>query len=166
MIALIPFEINNIEQLVSWIDNEEQLMQFAGPAYQYPLTKDQLEKSLLEEGRFVFTVVDTINYEIIGHAQILKKEDTFSLGRIIIGNKERRGKGIGALLIQELLNYGFDNLDRDWAELNVFDWNIPAIKCYEKVGFKVNPEVVFTREMKGKVWTAINMRISKVTYKS
>jgi RimJ/RimL family protein N-acetyltransferase len=41
-------------------------------------------------------------------------------------------------VVNLLLVYVFSNLNRTEVELNVFDWNITAIKCYEKVGFVKN----------------------------
>jgi RimJ/RimL family protein N-acetyltransferase len=41
--------------------------------------------------------------------------------------------------MNELLDYSFRELDMNEVELNVYDWNIAGIKCYEKVGFVINP---------------------------
>ncbi|ADY54340.1 GCN5-related N-acetyltransferase [Pseudopedobacter saltans DSM 12145] len=164
MIKLSPFEITDFEQLASWAETEEILMQFAGPAYQFPLTKEQVQDSLAEADRLLFKVVDQASGNTIGHAQILNKEHSFSLGRIIIGDKLYRGKGIGQILVRQLLEYGFMNLDQEIAELNVFDWNVAAVKCYEKIGFKINPDVSYQREVKGEIWTAVNMKISRALY--
>jgi RimJ/RimL family protein N-acetyltransferase len=45
--------------------------------------------------------------------------------------------------------------------LYVFDWNIAAIKCYEKAGFVTDKGVTKRREANGKIWTAIKMLIDK-----
>ncbi len=43
--------------------------------------------------------------------------------------------------------------------ISVFDWNTSAIKCYEKVGFIINPNKKLVRIIKNEVWIAINMTI-------
>ena len=50
------------------------------------------------------------------------------------------------------------------ADLNVFDWNTQAIKCYEKVGFVINPNILYKQDNNGEIWTAINMTISRTEW--
>jgi len=161
MVKLVPFEKDDFETLISWIDNEEFLTQFAGSVvFKYPLTKEQLVTYISDDKRFAFKVIEVKTNEIIGHAEIyLVKPDIARLCRILIGREEYRGKGIGEKIIQQLKDYSFDRFDVEIVELNVYDWNTPAIKCYEKAGFIINPTQTATTEVNGKVWTAINMRI-------
>jgi RimJ/RimL family protein N-acetyltransferase len=163
MIKLAPFEKEDFEKLISWIDNEEELVQFAGPVvFKYPLTKEQLVTYISDDKRFAFKVIDAKTNETIGHAEIyLVKPDMSRLCRVLIGRKEYRGKGIGQQIIQQLKDYSFDRFNVEIIELNVYDWNISAIKCYEKVGFKINPSSSNTTEINGNSWTAINMIIQK-----
>ncbi len=37
-------------------------------------------------------------------------------------------------MVQQLLDIAFIDLKQSKVELNVFDWNISAIKCYDKAG--------------------------------
>ena len=46
MIRLEKFEKDSYKDLISWVDNKEMLMQFAGPAFDFPLTNEQLDKSI------------------------------------------------------------------------------------------------------------------------
>ena len=63
-----------------------------------------------------------------------------------------RSAGINALLA-----YAFENRNAEIVELNVFDWNIAGIKCYEKCGFKVNPEIRQVFKVGDENWETINM---------
>ncbi|MFX7739664.1 GNAT family protein, partial [Acinetobacter baumannii] len=83
------------------------------------------------------------------------------LGRIIIGDKRLRGMGLGQQIVSSLLDYTFDVLGQNKVQLNVFDWNTSAIKCYEKVGFRINPEKNAERIINGQNWVALNMTIDK-----
>ena len=161
MIALQPFVATCYKRLIEWINSEESLMQFAGPAFAFPLTKDQLEKSLSDKNRFAFSVVDESRKEPIGHAEIYLAETSVYLGKILIGDKSFRGKGIGQQVVALLLEYAFLNLEQSVAELNVFDWNVGAIRCYEKCGFVINPNKKLERKVNGKIWIAVNMRLTK-----
>ena len=164
MIEIKKFKEENIENIISWIKNAEDLMQFAGPNLKFPLTESQFQESINNRNLFMFSIFTKTNNELIGHGEIFLKENSFALGRILIGEIENRGKGYGKLITEKLLNYGFENFDREKAELNVFDWNISALKTYEKVGFKINPNQKLERQINGKIWTAINMTISKREY--
>ena len=56
MIALERFNLACYKRLIGWIDSAEMLMQFGGPAFSFPLTTSQLEKSLSDKKRFAFSV--------------------------------------------------------------------------------------------------------------
>ena len=78
-----------------------------------------------------------------------------------IGAKKQRGKGFGQQIVKLLLGFAFSTPGITKAELNVFDWHISAIKCYEKVGFTINPNKKLERKIKDNFWTALNMVIDK-----
>lgn len=156
-----PFGRQNYTDLISWIDSEESLMQFGGPLFTYPLTPEQLDNSIADPNRIAFCVVENTSGEPIGHAEIYLSENSAKLGRILIGAKEHRGKGLGQQIVHLLLDYVFNKFGGNNVELNVFDWNTSAIRCYEKVGFTINPEKKLTRTVKDQTWTAINMVLAR-----
>ncbi len=166
MIQLLPFTIEDSWELISKIKDKRILLQFAGPAYHFPLTKEQLEIDLENENRFMFRVFDKTEQKVIGHAQILLKDNTFLLGRILIWDENNRGKGYGKKIVQNLLQYGFSQFDRETAELNVYDWNTGAIECYKKVGFEIDPDVLSEVSIDNELWLSINMKINKNTFQS
>lgn len=166
MIELQIFKAKDAPELISKIKDKRSLLQFAGPAYHFPLTKEQLEDDLKNENRFMFRVFDTSEHNVIGHAQIFLKENTFLLGRILIWDENNRGKGYGKKIVQELLKYGFSHLDRKTAELNVYDWNTGAIECYRKVGFEIDPGVISEVSIDNELWISINMKINTDTFES
>jgi RimJ/RimL family protein N-acetyltransferase len=161
MLRLETFNKDSYEELISWIGSEEQLMQFAGPAFTFPLTKEQLEISLSDKNRFAFKVVACKTNVVIAHAEIYLTDQSAYLGRIIIGDKEQRGKGLGQQIVNLLLDFVFSKLAKIKVELNVFDWNVGAIMCYEKAGFVINPNKKNERQIKNEIWTALNMTIDK-----
>ncbi|SHG45934.1 Protein N-acetyltransferase, RimJ/RimL family [Chryseobacterium oranimense] len=166
MIQLLPFTIEDSLELISAIKDKRMLLQFAGPAYHFPLTKEQLEVDLKNENRFMFRVFDETEQKVIGHAQIFLKENTFLLGRILIWDENNRGKGYGKKIVQNLLQYGFSHFNRETAELNVYDWNTGAIECYKKVGFEIDPDVLSEVSIDNELWLSVNMKISKNTFQS
>lgn len=161
MIQLQAFIPADYDHLISWVGSAESLMQFAGPAFNFPLTHEQLLASLSDEKRFAFKVINTDNNKIISHAEIYLTSEAAHLGRILIGDEKQRGKGIGQAIVAQLLHIAFEEMNQSLATLNVFDWNLAAIKCYEKVGFKINPDKTLVRTVNDKTWTALNMVMHK-----
>jgi phosphosulfolactate synthase (CoM biosynthesis protein A) len=70
MITLEPFDREDFERLINWVDNEEILVQFGGPIFSFPLTIKQLEEYKNNKQRLSFKVVDQSNKIIIGHAEL------------------------------------------------------------------------------------------------
>jgi RimJ/RimL family protein N-acetyltransferase len=165
MIKIEPFGIMDFEQLISWVDSEETLIQFAGPIFTYPLTTKQLMQYMQDKNRYAYKVMDVLKDQTIGHAEIyLLNSHTAILCRLIIGNPKHRGKGLGQEIVSHILNIAFTQLGVEKTELNVFDWNTSAIKCYEKTGFVINPGKTKKREVKGQTWMALNMSIDKINW--
>lgn len=164
MIQLEPFGPADFDTLISWVDSEETMVQFAGPIFSFPLTRQQLEDYLANDNRYAFAVRNQEGQHI-GHAEILFRDDqTAVFCRILIGDPAHRGRGLGGALIRSLQQFAFHQLGATGVELNVYDWNTGAIRCYEREGFSINPHKVNTKEVKGQTWTALNMVLSRERY--
>ena len=167
MIKLVPFDKTDFNQLISWIDSQETLMQFAGPIFTYPLTAQQLIQYLDDKKRIAYKVVNELHNQSIGHAEIyLPNKQMAYLCRIMIGDPVYRGKGFGQQIVNQLLEIAFTQLGVEKTELNVFDWNTNAIKCYEKAGFVINSDKAKKRVVKGQTWTALNMTLTKTQWQT
>ena len=76
---------------------------------------------------------------LIGYCHIdHRTEDMSAWLSINIGEKAARGKGIGTEVVQILLRYCFMVLGVYSVHLDVLETNTPAIKCYEKAGFRIS----------------------------
>lgn len=156
-IFLHEFTDKDFETLISWVDNEKELIQFAGPIFNFPLTKEQLNDYLKDPNRYPFKIVLKSSNLAIGHCEAYKTSyDNVRLCRIIIGNKNYRGQGLGYEATLKLIKWCIDNLKPRTIDLNVYDFNTAAIKCYEKLGFKKTNEEKIT-EFCSEKWTAIRM---------
>ena len=165
MISLLPFEETDYAQLIAWVPDEEMLMQFAGPHFTFPLTTEQLELSLSDTNRIAYKILHNADQIIIGHAEIvLEDASTALLSRILIGEMAYRGKGLALPLVSQLLTLAFHQPGIEEISLNVFDWNIPAIKSYQRAGFRINKGKTLTRYVNNKTWTGLNMRLNRKTW--
>jgi RimJ/RimL family protein N-acetyltransferase len=160
MIEFRPFTKTDYNELISWVDSEEMLMQFSGPNLTFPLTTEQLTRNISEPNRRAYAIIEPLTGKMIAYAEIfVTTENIASLDKIIIGDPKMRGKGIGLQIMQQLLFISFMILGTEIATLNVFDWNISAIRCYEKAGFRINQEKTMNMEYKGVPRKVLNMCI-------
>ena len=162
VIEIKSFKIEDWEYLKKWISSETELIQFAGQIFTFPIDQKQVELYLADSNRTVFKI-ENENNETIGIAEISNPEENVAkLARILIGEKSMRGKGIGTELINKLTEYGFNNLKKAKIILNVYSWNIGAIKCYEKVGFSQTNKPIQLVKVGNEVWETIEMEKSKI----
>ena len=164
MIRLQKFDKEDYDNLMSWIDSEEMLIQIAGWQMSFPVTKEQLDISQADPNRNAFSIIDSDTGKSIGHCELYMMENSAKIDRVIIGDRSMRGKGLCAQLIRLLLDYGFNELNQQVIELNVFDWNAGAIRCYETSGLTKNLEKTMEFETNGEKWIAFNMSIDKKNY--
>lgn len=166
-IILEPFMENDFNNLISWIKNEEFLIQFSGQIFQFPLTKEQLYNYLNDDKRIAFKVTEIATARVIGHAELYKTgKHEMKIARVLIGDESNRGKGYGKQIILELTKHAFALPDVKTVILNVFEWNSGAIKCYESVGFILNKEVTKEVHVGQDAWKSVSMSITRKQWKN
>jgi RimJ/RimL family protein N-acetyltransferase len=144
MIELQKFESSDFEKFISWIPDEQFLIQTCGPLFKWPLDEAQLEKHLEQtEGEkptvYAFTAVIVPENTVIGHVEIVwidYEKSNGMLGPVLIGESGLRGKGYGRKIAKLAVEFGFNDIGLNEIYLWVFDFNTTAIRCYEKIGFK------------------------------
>jgi len=164
MVRLQKFDRNDYDNLISWIDSEEMLIQIAGRQMAFPVTIEQLHASQADPNRNAFSIIYTETGKSIGHCELYLMENSVKIDRVIIGDRSMKGKGICNQLMNLLLDHGFNVMNQPRIELNVFTWNVPAIRCYEKAGLIKNLEKTMEFESNGEKWTALNMSIDRKNY--
>lgn len=164
MITLLPFTSSDFEMFKSWTNSAEELFQFAGPIFTYPVTDDQLKTYLDDTDLLPFKVVLTETGETIGHCELNFKHGNKRISRVLLGRKDLRGQRIGEKIIHLLAQKLFEEPSVEWIDLNTFSWNTGAIKCYEKVGFRINESETEALDVFGKTWTKLNMVLQRDDY--
>ncbi|SET17587.1 Protein N-acetyltransferase, RimJ/RimL family [Oceanobacillus limi] len=144
MIELQYFTRSDFNQLIHWVNSPDLLLQWAGSSFTWPLDINQLEKYIKDANAkntksLVYKVVLKETGDAIGHISMTGidlKNCSARIGRVLIGDKNIRGNGIGQLMMKEILEIAFAELGLHRVSLGVFEFNRSAISCYEKVGFK------------------------------
>ncbi len=118
--------------------DEAYLFQWAGTAtYQHPLTKEQLMRQAAKEGVMVFMAYE--NETPIGTMELCDIDPIRKTGRIcrVLFAEEVRGKGLAHAALSALCERAFAELGLETLFLRVYCFNLPAIRCYERLGFLV-----------------------------
>ncbi|MDX8046295.1 GNAT family protein [Gracilibacillus sp. S3-1-1] len=173
MIKLRFFERSDFQQLINWIETPEFLLQWGGPNFSFPLTEQQLENYLKDANTdnspvLVYSVIEEETGYIIGHislGNIDKNNKSARIGKVLVGDKNVRGKGIGLRMMKEILKVSFDELNLHRVSLGVFDFNASAIACYEKAGFLKEGLLRDSRKIGDEYWSLWEMSILENEWK-
>ena len=130
---VIKANITNSDKqtVINWTNSYNQIFlnQWAGANLNFPLT--------LEEFNFQNIYSIFSNEEFIGIIQKIREENNnIHIGRFLI-NPLLTGKGLGKIALTEFINFIFQNKNIHSITLNVFTYNINAIKLYKKLGFEI-----------------------------
>ncbi len=153
---LRPFTIDDAKHLTSWVRNAEELFQFSGPTWSFPLEQKVLEDYLNKHNtRYLFIFEhDSIPY---GFGELITNEDNSPrLSRLII-SPEYRGKGLGAQMIAEIEEKCIQLTHSNDISLFVLSNNDHAIKCYKNCGFDFVEYQTFSLTFEGIEYPVLKM---------
>lgn len=159
MINIRTIEKNDYQKLVDWNigKDEDYLFQWAGPkTYIYPISVEQIEAHTKEDNIIYIIENDNIAIGSIELAYIDYIKKTALICRFIL-QEEIKNKGFGERALKELCKTVFDKFALDTLRLRVYCFNVGAIRCYEKVGFKI---VNYNQHSNSK-WNSYTMELVK-----
>ena len=174
MVVLEPFTEADFDRLIGWIPSSDFLLQWAGPDFEYPLSREQLSEHLAGAqgdlpSKLIYKVVDTENGMAIGHielAAIDRRNGSARVCRVLVGDPSYRGRGVGTVMMEKIVEIGFRRLGLQRIELAVFDFNTSAIRCYEKVGFAKEGHLRECRKADDGYWSSYIMAILRQEWES
>ncbi len=137
MLRLEPFTPKDFSRLIHWVGTKRELIQFAGDLFTFPLSEDQLQEYLSQKKLAPKKIIHTESGEVIGHCELNFLNEHPRLSRILIGNKQKRGRGYGTKIIQLMIDAIQKEIPTKQVELRVFGYNTNAIKLYKKEGFVI-----------------------------
>ncbi|MDX1379205.1 MAG: GNAT family N-acetyltransferase [Anaerolineales bacterium] len=123
------------------------------------VTQESLAKRLEHNHTYLIELdghtLGEMNFQI-DPAHLYKKEKGTAWIGISIGEKAGRGKGIGVTAINYLEEQA-KAMGLKRVELGVFEFNIPAIKLYTKLGYREIARIDDFTFWDGKMWQDIRM---------
>ena len=157
--------LKDYEYIQNWISDERVHALWCANLIPYPMTSEELQsvldKDALDWGGCAYVATED-DGKLIGFFVLAVNvvNNTGFLKFVIIDN-ELRGKGYGTQMIKLLLRYAFDIAGVSSVQLNVFDANINAKKCYLKAGFMEDGFSADAFIFKKESWGRCHMVVSK-----
>jgi RimJ/RimL family protein N-acetyltransferase len=157
---LRKYQPSDFTLLAQWVTSPALLFQFAGTDFSYPLTQIQIQQYQSLNPECSFYVACTPDNKPFAFGEIIPQENNIPrLGRLLIGDTKKRGKGLGAIFVQLLVEECIRLYNCTQIELYVLTSNIQAIRCYEKVGFQFLPNSSFELIVHGEAYTIDKMQL-------
>ncbi|MHA1109678.1 MAG: GNAT family N-acetyltransferase [Promethearchaeota archaeon] len=166
-IKLVALDSKNVPSFVKWF-NDAEILQFL--SNYRPVTQEGEEQWVKDMGNakntIVFSIVVIAEEKLIGNCSIDMdwRNRVGSMG-IVIGEKDYHSKGYGTEAMNLAVQYGFEELNLNRMELEVYSHNPRAQKCYIEVGFKEEGRRRSAIFKNGKYNDAIVMGILKEEWK-
>jgi RimJ/RimL family protein N-acetyltransferase len=168
-VSFRPYREQDASALLTWARTPDELLQWAGSIFTFPLDEHQLASYAagVDRHRCLISAVGSSDAEVLGHAE-LKIEPELRLGKIgrVAIAPRARTKGIATKMLRWLASFAFDDRELERLELRVFSFNAPAIACYERVGFLTERTIRDARKSSDGYWDVIHMAMHEDAYRS
>jgi RimJ/RimL family protein N-acetyltransferase len=147
-ILLRPFAKDDFQNIVDWIETPEEMVNWSATNFRFPLDEIQLAKHLdrilvPDSDRLAFQAIAVESNESIGHIELVRIDRVnlkASLAFVLIAPHKRR-QGLGEKTLAATFDYCFEIMNLKRVNLFVIKDNLPAISCYQKVGFKIEQTI-------------------------
>ncbi|MCL6275185.1 GNAT family N-acetyltransferase [Muricauda sp. 2012CJ35-5] len=133
-----------LEDLPILLQFEQELIKAERPfdvtIRQDPVSYYDIKQMIIDSNACVLVVeinntIVSSGYAIVKKARHYLDHENYSYLGFMFTVPEFRGKGLNARIIERLKEWSFDR-GLNEIRLTVYEDNIPAVKAYEKVGFK------------------------------
>lgn len=125
--------------LEKWVNDERVHAMWCANLLPYPVTEaglqEILDKEAKERGGSAYVATDESGITIGFFVYSVNTSNNSGFFKFVILDNEIRGKGYGTQMLELALKYAFDITGVASVQLNVFDINGRAKRCYEKAGF-------------------------------
>jgi RimJ/RimL family protein N-acetyltransferase len=167
LIRFAPPDADRDAELVSKWTHDPEYLRLLSADIAKPLSPAQIKKKYEELDKkaekhrndFNFALRLKADDRLIGFARLMQIEWTHRTGNLHmgIGDPNDRGKGYGTEALQMLLRYAFDELNLYRLAAVTVDYNIGAIRFFERAGFDVEVRRRQAAQRDGRRWDVILM---------
>jgi len=166
-VRLRSFELSDVDEIMKYW-NSVELRRLLGSVDRGPAARNEEEewirstwKQRQERRAFTFALEAMADNKLIGGTGLFNIDWTSRSAEVGISiyTPEYWGKGYGTEAMNLILGFAFRDLNLNRVQLEAFDFNKRAQKCYLKVGFKEVGRKRKTRFIDGKYRDCIVMDI-------
>ncbi|MDU4695304.1 MULTISPECIES: GNAT family N-acetyltransferase [Paenibacillus] len=136
---LSPVNPEDAETYAHWINDLSVSVRLGTSREVIGLQREQkFLEDLAKEGQN-YAIVQLDGDQLLGNCSLFAIDHVRRVAEvgIFLGDEGQRGQGYGTEALQLICEYGFKILNLNNIMLRVFEFNQPAIRCYEKAGFRV-----------------------------
>ena len=153
------------EYVSKWIDNERTHAFWCASRLSYPISQksfhDFLEKNSMDWVDSAYVATENNGQPVGFFCYSVNTESNVGFLKFIIVDRAKRGKGYGKGMLNLALQYAFQITGAEAVQLNVFNENTSAKRCYEKVDFVERSIEKDVFSYKDELWSRCNMIVSK-----
>lgn len=168
MLRLRPYKPCDAQSLVQWLTDEAGFWKWCAGRYDhYPVTADDInnfyDSFRMKDDFWQMTMLD--DTKVAGHLlmQFLDTEQRHLKFGCIIVDPLIRGKGYGTQMLTLALTYAFTILKVEQVSLGVFENNITAAHCYERLGFQ-KTGICTDYHLMGEIWRFHDLTMMKTQW--
>ncbi|MET4001780.1 MULTISPECIES: GNAT family N-acetyltransferase [Arthrobacter] len=140
MISIRQRKEADLDTIVGWVPDAAALYLFTGSRLTWPLSTKKLSEMESNPNLSAWIGSSDSNGKRVGHFDLTQHGVSFRIGRVII-DPAQRGQGLAGLLVAQAVAKG-QALGASRITLNVIAGNSPAIRTYERIGFRTTPTSV------------------------
>lgn len=136
---LRPLDKNDIEMLRQWRNDRESNPYLSKVSFITPSMQEKwYEKYRQDQDTMIFAIEDVKDLKkMVGSVSLYNfTQDAAEFGRIMIGDRHLRGKGMGYMATVLCLDIAFTSLELTHVTAFVATDNEPARRAYRKAGFE------------------------------
>ncbi|WP_299463389.1 GNAT family protein [uncultured Microscilla sp.] len=147
--------------LIKWLESAQVLHQWGSPSMSFPPTKASLVKARSTKKDKRIAYKGTIGHRPVAYGEIGYIDKINCSARLckILVDPHQRGAGLGTAWVKTLLKICFQELGLNRIELNVYDQNQRAIKCYQRAGFTIEGLLRETYRVEEGFWSVYRLSI-------
>jgi len=140
-VKLTSINEQDVLEFQKWF-NDVAFMRYYDIVSAIPKSMEDVQELLSEvrksNNAYIFAVKNLKLQELIGVTgfEDISWNNGTAIIYIGIGGEKDRGKGYGMEALKLTMEFGFQELNFHKIQLTVLEYNQPAIKLYEKLGFK------------------------------
>ncbi|NHN85836.1 GNAT family N-acetyltransferase [Acetobacter musti] len=170
MFHLRPFGVGDFALLAGWFGSVAELTQWGGEAFRFPLTADQLLRMVAEADAApparLCRMIEK-DGEVAGHAQLrlFREAGGARLCHVAVA-PGMRGRGLAVPMLRPVIDEAFAIPETGRVELMVYTWNAPAIRTYERLGFRRESVCRDSVRVCAESWDAAVMALARDAWRS